>query len=189
MWIFPSPRENCLTWSLFLPCVTNSLPTLIRGFSKFLYRSSVSTPNNLATLAPSYNGKQVSWLKNEGQRVTIAGIKAFEYLLQFRRLRPVLRDLVVWISWYPCAWRRQWFCKCRSSLLVWNPRHRRLAIERKKMGKMLAKRAIWIWNEKVWIIVSLTYVTFDFGGHTSEQNVNNIRKVFEKGETFMIIHV
>lgn len=43
------------TWSLLRPWVTNSLPTLMRGFNKFLYRSWQSTPNNLATRSPSWN--------------------------------------------------------------------------------------------------------------------------------------
>lgn len=47
-----APTE-LVTWSLLRPWVTNSLPTLMRGFNKFLYKSWTSHPNNLATRSPS----------------------------------------------------------------------------------------------------------------------------------------
>lgn len=45
------------TWSLLRPWVTNSFPTLMRGLSKFLYKSWQSTPRSLATRSPSCNRK------------------------------------------------------------------------------------------------------------------------------------
>lgn len=42
------------TWLTFLPWVTNSLPTLILGLTRAVYKAWASTPNSLATFSPSY---------------------------------------------------------------------------------------------------------------------------------------
>lgn len=116
------------TWSLLRPWVTNSLPTLMRGFNKFLYRSWQSTPNNLATRSPSCNRTLEGWilwvLNHNGMQ--IFGVD-FGKLPQCRRLQPVPHDPSVWTSCHPCAWQWRWSCRCRPSLLGWSPRCRRLA--------------------------------------------------------------
>lgn len=127
-----APTEYA-TWSLLRPWVTNSLPTLILGFSKFLYMSAQSTPKRVATRSPSYNQNHYNqypmiYKKKVKQKNVKLNVK-FQSPL-FHQLQPVLHDLSVWISCHPCAWQRQWFCRYRSSPLGWNRGHRRLSVGR-----------------------------------------------------------
>ena len=62
-----APTE-LVTWSLLRPWVTNSLPTLMRGFSKFLYKSVTSQPRSLATRSPSCGWGNICWVRTSSFR-------------------------------------------------------------------------------------------------------------------------